>query len=59
MQVLVIELLSFVHMITFGYFCAISYEYYAYARDDPAMIDEEHNLQAAREKKAAADRKKA
>ena len=59
MQVLFVEALSLVHIVMFCYFCAIAYEYYAYARDDPAMIDAEHNRQATQEKKAALDRKKA
>ena len=43
----------------FIYFGAVAFEYYTFARDDPAMIDREHANQASSEKKAAADRKRA
>jgi len=49
--------LSITHLILFCYYCAIAYEYYQMACDDPAMIEAEHRAQAASEKKAAADRK--
>ena len=38
-QIFVIELLSVIHLAMFVYFCAVSFEYYTFARDDPAMID--------------------
>ena len=59
MQIFFFEALSVVHLALFVYFCTIAFEYYTMARDDPAMIDAEHAQQAAKEKKAAAERKRA
>ena len=59
LQIALIEVLSLVHLCMFAYFCAISFEYYTFARDDPAMIDREHAAAAASEKKAAAERRRA
>ena len=54
-----IEVVTLIHLIMFVYFCAVAFEYYTYARDDPNMIDAEHAALAAAEKKAAAERKRA
>ena len=50
MQIAFIEVLSMAHLAMFSYFCAIAYEYYCLACDDPKMIEAEHNIQADREK---------
>ena len=42
MQIAIIEVLSFVHLAMFIYFCSVSYEWWSVANDDPAMIDAEH-----------------
>lgn len=42
MQIIVIEVVSFIHLILFTYFTAVCFEYYTFARDDPKMIDMEH-----------------
>ena len=56
MQIIMIEVFSFVHLCLFTYFCAVVFEFYTFARDDPSMIDKEHREQAAAEKSAAAER---
>ena len=58
MQIALIEVLSIVHLGLFIYLCAVAYEYYCMACDDPAMIQREHDQQAEQEKTAAADRKR-
>ena len=58
-QIVLMEFLSLLHLLMFTYFISISFEYYTFARDDPQMIDREHNALAADAKKAAAERKKA
>ena len=58
-QILLMEFLSFTHLIMFTYFISIAFEYYTFARDDPSMIDREHEAMAADAKKAAAERKRA
>ena len=57
-QIFFVEVFSFIHLVLFCYLCAVAYEYYAMARDDPTMIDAEHKSQATAEKAAAAERKK-
>ena len=59
MQIIVIEVVSFIHLCMFVYFCAVTFEYYTFARDDPTMIDREHKNQAAADKASAAARKRA
>ena len=58
MQIFIVEVLSAIHLGLFIYLCAIAYEYYCMACDDPEMIQSEHNRQADEEKKAAAERKR-
>ena len=57
-QILLIEVLSAVHLGLFVYLCAISYEYYCMACDDPSMIQAEHDRLASEEKHAAGERKR-
>eukprot|EP00353_Schmidingerella_taraikaensis_P002625 CAMPEP_0185581090 /NCGR_PEP_ID=MMETSP0434-20130131/18096_1 /TAXON_ID=626734 ORGANISM="Favella taraikaensis, Strain Fe Narragansett Bay" /NCGR_SAMPLE_ID=MMETSP0434 /ASSEMBLY_ACC=CAM_ASM_000379 /LENGTH=103 /DNA_ID=CAMNT_0028199541 /DNA_START=304 /DNA_END=615 /DNA_ORIENTATION=+ len=57
-RIFLIECLSGVHLFMFIYFCAVAFEYYTFARDDPAMIDREHKNAAASEKAAAAARRR-
>lgn len=57
-QIFATEVVTGVHLCLFIYFCAVVFEYYTFARDDPKMIDAEHAFQASAEKKAAAERKR-
>ena len=57
-QILLIEVLSAIHLGLFIYLCAISYEYYCMACDDPGMIQAEHDRLASEEKAAAGERKR-